>query len=129
MIRTAAAIAALTVLAACGSSSSDDADSADEPKLTRFEQIVDRCGSDAGELGDSGMTLVVKISQVNKAAGCALRGAGMPESITARMETTTALSGTQTGEWEDTKASWTYNPSNGLQIVLEDTTPEIFQDR
>ncbi|WP_344884570.1 hypothetical protein [Zhihengliuella alba] len=50
---------------------------------------------------------------------CVLDGLGMPESGYSRMSSTRALDGTQTISWDAFRASWTYHPDDGLDIIVE----------
>jgi hypothetical protein len=52
---------------------------------------------------------------------CVLAELDVPDSVITRMDSTRALDGRQTGEWDDLSASWSYHPSNGLDIVIEFT--------
>lgn len=50
---------------------------------------------------------------------CILNELQIPESIIARMESTRALDGTVTGNWDGFSASWTYHPDDGLNVIVE----------
>lgn len=50
---------------------------------------------------------------------CVLDELGSPASIQARMETTRALDGRQTGSWSGFTVSWGYHPDNGLNVIVE----------
>ncbi|GAA4379531.1 hypothetical protein [Agromyces bauzanensis] len=52
---------------------------------------------------------------------CVLVELDVPDSVITRMDSTRALDGRQTAEWDDLSASWGYHPSNGLDIVIEFT--------
>ena len=49
-------------------------------------------------------------------------GNGRPGSdyVTQHIESTRALDGMQTDEWDDMKARWTYHPDDGLSLTLID---------
>ena len=50
---------------------------------------------------------------------CVLNELQAPQSIQARMGTTRALDGRQTGEWAGYAISWGYHPDNGLNVIVE----------
>ncbi|GAA1859118.1 hypothetical protein GCM10009715_03330 [Paeniglutamicibacter psychrophenolicus] len=50
---------------------------------------------------------------------CVLDELGSPASIQARMETTRALDGRQTGSWSGFTVSWGYHPDDGLNVIVE----------
>lgn len=50
---------------------------------------------------------------------CVLDELGSPSSIKARMDTTRALDGRQTGSWSGFTVSWGYHPDNGLNVIVE----------
>lgn len=43
-----------------------------------------------------------------------------PDYVTQHIESTRALDGMQTDEWDDMKARWTYHPDDGLSLTLID---------
>lgn len=50
---------------------------------------------------------------------CVLDALQTPQSIQARMETTRALDGRQTGTWPGFSISWGFHPDNGLNVIVE----------
>jgi hypothetical protein len=50
-----------------------------------------------------------------------LQALNISTAIEERIGNTRALDGTLSGEWGTFKATWTYHPDNGLDIVIEDT--------
>ncbi|WP_125615954.1 hypothetical protein [Specibacter cremeus] len=74
---------------------------------------------------DGGKSLEVHTSGKKKsgadasALACVLRELGTPQGVIARMDSTRALDGTQTGTWSGLSASWTYHPDNGFNVVIE----------
>jgi len=50
---------------------------------------------------------------------CVITGAGVPQTVIDRMNTTTSLMGIQEASWDDLSASWSYHPDNGLDINFE----------
>jgi hypothetical protein len=51
---------------------------------------------------------------------CVLRELEIPDAVVSRMSQTRALDGTQEATWSGIRASWTYHPNSGLNIVLEE---------
>lgn len=75
------------------------------------------------EIADSGDTLILRASNeeyanVNSVV-CVLRRLDTPEAVVQHVDTTRALDGQQTDEWDGVKARWTYHPEAGLQMVIE----------
>lgn len=91
-----------------------------------FESAHEACGSPLwAALGDDGDTLVLDM-EGNESAGmsledtvCILNELNVPQSVIARMDSTRALDGVQTGEWDEIVASWSYHPDDGLDVILE----------
>ena len=50
---------------------------------------------------------------------CVLVKLKTPESVLSRIDSTRALDGRQTADWDQFSASWGYHPDNGLDIVVE----------
>lgn len=61
---------------------------------------------------DSGDSLTTPIFQ------CVLGKLGTPASVRERMYATRAIDGTQSEEWASYKATWTYHPDQGLNVVI-----------
>lgn len=51
---------------------------------------------------------------------CVLRELDAPESLMQRMETTRAIDGTREETWGSYRATWTYHPDQGLNVVISD---------
>lgn len=49
---------------------------------------------------------------------CVLKELDAPDSLFDRIGSTNSLQGTVEGEWDNYKASWTYHPTNGLDLTL-----------
>ncbi|WP_448749395.1 hypothetical protein [Actinomyces sp.] len=49
---------------------------------------------------------------------CVLRELDAPESLMQRMETTRAIDGTREETWGSYRATWTYHPDQGLNVVI-----------
>ncbi|GAA1768762.1 hypothetical protein GCM10009747_32200 [Agromyces humatus] len=50
---------------------------------------------------------------------CVLTELDVPDSVVTRMDSTRALDGRQTADWDQLAASWGYHPDNGLDLVIE----------
>ena len=61
---------------------------------------------------DSGSGLTTPIFQ------CVLRKLDTPSSVRERMYATRAIDGTQSEEWGSYKATWTYEPAQGLTVII-----------
>lgn len=61
---------------------------------------------------DSGSGLTTPIFQ------CVLRKLDTPSSVRERMYATRAIDGTQSEEWGSYKATWTYEPDQGLTVII-----------
>ena len=61
---------------------------------------------------DSGNGLTTPIFQ------CVLRKLDTPSSVRERMYATRAIDGTQSEEWGSYKATWTYEPDQGLTVII-----------
>lgn len=49
---------------------------------------------------------------------CVINALNAPSTIWERMTTTTALMGSQDGDWDGIKVTWTYHPDNGLDCYI-----------
>ena len=111
------------------------------PARRTFGQIVTDCGAklwDARNTGyilgranflalaDSTDTITMLLHDADgisgDAFGCVLDEVAMPEFDRARIDSTRALDGMVTAEWDGYRAAWTYHPDDGLRITIEDTT-------
>ena len=56
------------------------------------------------------------------AASCVLAELNAPSGVGSKMESTTAMMGSQEEDWSggELTATWTYHPDNGLQVIFED---------
>lgn len=50
---------------------------------------------------------------------CVLAALEVPDSVTTRLGTTSAMDGQQTATWNEFSASWGYHPDTGLDVVVE----------
>ena len=51
---------------------------------------------------------------------CILMHLQAPNHVIAHIDSTRALDGQQTAEWDDLAARWTYHPSAGLTLTIVD---------
>ncbi|SBT44520.1 hypothetical protein [Micromonospora narathiwatensis] len=92
-----------------------------------LESANEECGSThAGDavLGDGGRTLILH-GAGEKSRGlsfskleCYWSELKMPDSVRQEVLATRALDGRQSGEWDQLRASWSYHPDSGLQMVI-----------
>jgi len=50
---------------------------------------------------------------------CMLNELGVPETTQEKMDHTRALDGTQSDSWDSLKASWSYHPDSGVNVLIE----------
>lgn len=97
---------------------------------TDIETAVEDCGlTDAVgiTIGDEGHSVSIQTigedntygAEVSEMA-CVLQGLDASDSVIARMDSTRALDGRQTGTWDDFEASWGYHPDDGINLVIEE---------
>lgn len=92
-----------------------------------LEAAREACGADVdryAELGDDGDTLTLR-SRGKENNGlsfaqleCYWSELEMPDSVEAEVGATRALDGRQSGEWEGIRASWSYHPDDGVQMIF-----------
>jgi hypothetical protein len=97
------------------------------PTTPRLEQVALACGvgpriqdkggslslDTQGKLDTTGDDLTVVV--------CVLSKTGAPSFVTDHIDSTRALDGTQSDEWDGYRARWTYHPDAGLRITFIDT--------
>jgi hypothetical protein len=79
-----------------------------------------------GTLGDNDQTLLIDMAGEETGSGtatideitCVLGELEAPQSVLAQMDSTRALDGMQSATWSTYKATWTYHPDNGLDLIL-----------
>ncbi|USQ75659.1 hypothetical protein [Ornithinimicrobium cryptoxanthini] len=123
--RTAVLLAASLALAACGNS--DQSPGAAAPPVAQETPLVVAaadCG-DVGEIADEGHTLFFDTEGEEDTTGdspfdvaCVLLALDTPSAVIRHMDTTRALDGTQTDEWGDLHARWTYHPNVGMNLTI-----------
>lgn len=101
---------------------------AQEAMAPRFEAAAEAC-----ELvpllvvADKGATLTlttagesgVSYTDIEDVA-CVLAKLEVPSYVVSHIDSTRALDGQQTDEWDGISARWTYHPEDGLHLVLRD---------
>jgi hypothetical protein len=122
----AVCVGATLLIVACGGDTTPSA-LADEPDRTPLEQVQSDCVIPATALGDDGHTLVIDHKGEDDTSGvsfetvaCVLAALDTPTSITARMSSTRALDGVQSGSWDGYSAVWSYHPDNGMDLIIEE---------
>ena len=101
---------------------------AQEAMTPRFETAAEAC--DLVPLlvvADKGTTLTlttagesgVSYTDIEDVA-CVLAKLEVPSYVVSHIDSTRALDGQQTDEWDGISARWTYHPEDGLHLVLRD---------
>ena len=101
---------------------------AQEAMAPRFETAAEACElvpllvvADKGKTltlttaGESG----VSYTDIEDVA-CVLAKLEVPSYVVSHIDSTRALDGQQTDEWDGISARWTYHPKDGLRLVLRD---------
>jgi hypothetical protein len=91
-----------------------------------LEKAAQACAPSA-EIGDAGKSLVLDMEGQDNGSGvlpqtqvfCVLDRLEMPDSVRAKMESTRALDGSQSADWDGIEATWSYHPDDGLDVILE----------
>jgi hypothetical protein len=92
--------------------------------MTDLRYAYDLCS--AGDLADDDHTLIIDVGGEAYGSGddivdglaCVLDALDTPQSVISQMESTRALDGMQTAEWDDFEASWTYHPDDGVDVII-----------
>jgi hypothetical protein len=123
----AALFTAVALLTACGGPNSSatgaEQTAADE---TPLEQARDDCHVPVSAVGDDGATLILDHKGEEDASGlsidqivCVLLAVDMPDALVARLDSTRAMDGVQTGSWPGYTVTWSYHPDSGVDLILE----------
>ena len=104
---------------------------AQEAMTPRLEKAADTCNlMTLLIVGDEGKTLTLTTAGTSgKSASytdiedvaCVLTELEVPSYVTSHIDSTRALDGQQTDEWDGISARWTFHPESGLHLVLRDT--------
>lgn len=95
-----------------------------------FGEVADKCGIstlgyDVLDDGESIQFRRASTLETHKATGsqikCFAGEIGAPSSFEFKLENTRALDGTLSEKWGNFQATWTYHPSQGLNIIFERT--------
>lgn len=127
----AAMAAGVVLLAGCGVVPTDDAESAvnEADLFSVIQEAANAC--DKGHLTqDDGESLTLDTRGDTESyddmydeawdIGCMLEELDAPSYVTEHIESTRALDGQQTDEWDDIEARWTYHPDDGMIITFID---------
>ena len=103
---------------------------AQEAMAPRFERAVEACElAPVLVVADKGKTLTLTTAgKSGKSASytdiedvaCVLTKLEVPSYVVSHIDSTRALDGQQTDEWDGISARWTYHPEDGLHLVLRD---------
>lgn len=112
------ALAGVLALALSGCSAGD----------SRLQDAYDECAGDTDHglsVEDGGQTLVFDMKGDDEATGgqfahlaCVLHVLKAPARVTSLMDSTRALDGRQTADWDGIEATWWYHPDSGLDVIL-----------
>lgn len=118
------ALAALVVIGKL-SSSNPKSPTYRAPALVAAQTTCDP-GKFGTTVADGNKTLVINGKGAEDTAGitvdaevCILKELGVSSAATAHMESTRALDGRQSDAWGDYRASWSYHPDSGLDLVVQ----------
>ena len=99
---------------------------AQEAMAPRFETAAEACElAPVLVVADKGKTLTtagesgVSYTDIEDVA-CVLAKLEVPSYVVSHIDSTRALDGQQTDEWDGISARWTYHPEDGLHLVLRD---------
>ena len=99
-----------------------------EAMAPRFERAAEACElAPVLVVADKGTTLTlttagesgVSYTDIEDVA-CVLAKLEVPSYVVSHIDSTRALDGQQTDEWDGISARWTYHPEDGLHLVLRD---------
>lgn len=119
MIRPLVAGGLLVLLTACNSASGGGLGSS----KTAIEEAAEVCDIDASttlSVADQGETLIGDGVKAGDYADlvCMFLEFDTPSSVTAQMDSTTAMMGSQEASGNGFTYRWSYHPDNGLDIVV-----------
>ncbi len=95
---------------------------------SKLETVYETCGLGQGSsIADEGKTLIVDMMGEDDYTGasygdvsCVVNDTdlAMPDYVVSAIESTRALDGRQSGEWDGFEAQWSYHPDSGLDLVI-----------
>lgn len=127
IIATIAVIAIVGLVAFLVSRSKSSPDASIQAAYTSCAPDTSKSASgDSGvHLEDNGATLTIDTKGNKDITGadivdlaCVLVFTKAPASVTAQIDATRALDGTQTASWNGIHATWRYHPDSGVNLVL-----------
>lgn len=96
------------------------------PPLPRLVIAAEGCSATAN-IADSGQSISFDTAGNDDSDGdsydtvvCLLGRTSVPDFVTQHMESTRALDGQQTDQWNGYTARWSYHPDSGLRITIVD---------
>jgi hypothetical protein len=114
----------IVLLAGCGADSG--ADDAAQSELTVMEQARVDCRLPSSSIGDEGTTLLLDHKGEEDTTGlsfdqiaCVMAELNVSDALAARIGSTRAMDGVQSGEWDGYTATWSYHPDTGLDMIVE----------
>lgn len=129
----AAAVLGAALLAGCAATSAPAAatsptvSASPTPSRTAIQGALATCGipESMAKVADGGHTATLHWGLASDSlsasdVGCILHAAGMPSSVGQQIDATRALDGMQRGSWAAFKATWTYHPDHGANLILTD---------
>lgn len=91
----------------------------------QFSDAYETCGSPAYiSVGDNGTSMSLQSEGADSPGAnfaevfCVLAALDIPDYVVDKMDSTRALDGTQTANWNGIDASWTYHPDVGVRVIL-----------
>ncbi|MDP9885487.1 hypothetical protein J2W21_003010 [Sinomonas atrocyanea] len=103
------------------------------PPLTKIQQALAACKLSMGtdSIGDSGHTVTLRWGKETTLTygpreldtsdvKCVLDATGMPSAYWQQIGQTRALDGMQHASWGPYKATWTFHPDDGANLILTD---------
>lgn len=75
-------------------------------------------------VSDGGETVVVDTGKYGNVYGvaCIMSKLGTPQSVIARVDSTTSMMGSQHAEVDGITYDWSYHPDNGLNMVITEVS-------
>lgn len=95
---------------------------------TKLETVYETCGLGSGSnLADEGKTLIIDMMGEDDYSGADLSDVvcvvndeklGVPDYMVSAIESTRALDGRQSDEFDGISVQWSYHPDSGLDLVF-----------
>lgn len=118
-------VVGLILLAACGGGGGT---SSINGAAGDCDTIYPRIPSARDGVADDGATITLDTRGEDDASGnsfeqvgCILAALDAPSYVASLIETTRALDGRQSAEWDNLEAFWSYHPDDGLNLTIHDT--------